>query len=152
MIQRVQSVWLFLAAITLFILLILPLVIQKGGSGEIWFQIGGVYEKTATAFRQLTTQTALFGLTLFTGLLCLVNIFFFKNRSLQKKLIILISAFILGLCIWAGILASTIPGGLKGASYHVGVVLPLFSLLFCALAYRGIRQDELLIRSADRLR
>ena len=67
MIQRVQSVWLFLAAITLLILLILPLVTRQGETGEIWFQIGGIYEKSNAAFRQLVSQTALFGLTLVTG-------------------------------------------------------------------------------------
>lgn len=152
MIQRVQSVWLFLAAITLLILLILPLVTRQAEAGEIWFQIGGIYEKTNTAFHQVVSQTALFGLTLVTGLLCLVNIFFFKNRDLQKKLIWLISVFIIGLSVWAGMAATALPGGLEGASFHVGVGLPVIALIFCALAYRGIRQDELLIRSADRLR
>lgn len=152
MIQRVQSVWLFLAAISLLILLILPLVTLQAANGEIWFQIGGIYEKNSTAFHKVTPQNGLFGFTLLTSLLCLCNIFFFKNRDLQKKIILLVVVLIIGLSVWAAVAAGSIPGGLNGASYHIGIILPLFSLIFCALAYRGIRHDELLIRSADRLR
>lgn len=37
-------------------------------------------------------------------------------------------------------------------SYEVGSVFPIVALVFLVLALRGIRKDEKLIRSADRLR
>ena len=37
-------------------------------------------------------------------------------------------------------------------SFKVGSVFPLISLVFLVLAYRSIRKDERMVRSADRLR
>ncbi len=38
------------------------------------------------------------------------------------------------------------------AEYKTAVFMPLIALVFLVLAYRGVLQDERLIRSADRLR
>ena len=37
-------------------------------------------------------------------------------------------------------------------SYWVGAVLPVLSIVFLVLAISGIRRDEKLVRSTDRLR
>jgi hypothetical protein len=38
------------------------------------------------------------------------------------------------------------------AEYKTAVFMPLIALVFLVLAYRGVLQDEKLVRSADRLR
>jgi hypothetical protein len=152
MIQRVQSIWLFLASLTLFLLLILPILTKQVTGGEVWLQVGGIYQHTANAVQQLQRYTGLFGLTIFTGVVCLYNIFNFKNRTLQKRIILLAILLIL---ILSGCLAGyawEISDGMKNGSLAIGAALPLLTLIFCTLAFRGIRKDEQLIRSADRLR
>lgn len=152
MIQRVQSVWLFLAGLTLFLLLILPIVTNNTSTGQIWLQVGGIYEKTNNITRQTATYTALFGGTILAGVVCLATIFLFNNRALQKR-ITLLSILLIVLLIAALInYALNIPGGIVGATFNVGAYLPVLSVIFCGLAFRGIRKDEQLIRSADRLR
>ncbi|QNK62238.1 DUF4293 domain-containing protein [Pedobacter sp. PAMC26386] len=152
MIQRVQSIWLFLASLTLFLLLILPIFTKQGTSGDLSFQIGGIYQKTNNVSHKTESFTALFGGTILVGLICLANIFTFKNRSLQKNIILLTILLIIALAGWTASYAFNIPGGFDGAVFGVGAGLPIFSILFCVLAIRGIRKDEQLIRSADRLR
>ncbi|MET1055222.1 MAG: DUF4293 domain-containing protein [Pedobacter sp.] len=152
MIQRVQSVWLFLAGLTLFLLLILPILTNNTSTGQIWLQVGGIYEKTNNITRQTATYTALFGGTILAAAVCLATIFLFNNRALQKR-ITLLSILLIVLLIAALInYALNIPGGIVGATFNVGAYLPVLSVIFCGLAFRGIRKDEQLIRSADRLR
>jgi hypothetical protein len=152
MIQRVQSVWLFLAALTLFLLLILPVVTTATSAGETWLQVGGIYEKVKNVTQKTVSYSALFGATILAGITCLAAIFLFNNRSLQKR-IILLAIFLIVLLVAALVnYALNIPSGIVGATFNIGAYLPVLSVIFCALAFRGIRKDEQLIRSADRLR
>lgn len=152
MIQRVQSIWLFLASLTLFLLLILPILTKQNAGGEIWLQVGGIYQHTNAIVQQIQAYTGLFGLTIFAGAVCLFNIFNFKNRTLQKRIILLAILLILVISGCLGGYAWKITDGMQGGSVAIGAALPLLALIFCALAFRGIRKDEQLIRSADRLR
>jgi len=152
MIQRVQSIWLFLASAILFLLLILPIFTRQGTTGELSFQIGGIYQKINNVSHKTESFTALFGGTILVGLICLANIFNFKNRTLQKRIILLTIVLIIALVGWTASYALNTPGGINGVSYGAGAYLPVFSILFCLLAIRGINNDDKLIRSADRLR
>ncbi len=152
MIQRVQSVWLFLASLTLFLLLILPIITNASNNAELWFQVGGLYQKINNTTQKTDSFPLLFGGTILTGLICLADIFNFKNRTSQKRVILLAIFLILVLEAGTAYYAQKIPGGLDGISYNAGAYLPILSIVFCILAYRGIRKDEQLIRSADRLR
>ena len=152
MIQRVQSVWLFLAGLTLFLLLILPILTKDDTNGQIWLQVGGIYQKNNNLFHKTSTNSLLFGATILTGLICLGNIFSFRNTSLQKRILLVSIILIFVLIAFIISYALQIPGGIESASYNVGAGLPFLSVLFCILAFKGIRKDEELIKSADRLR
>jgi hypothetical protein len=49
-------------------------------------------------------------------------------------------------------ISSTAQTAELSTTYGIGMMLPLLSLIFCLLAIRGIRKDEELVRSADRIR
>lgn len=134
MIQRVQSIWLLLASLTMFLLLLLPVV-------------------TFPADTPVTPAPSvlLYG-ALASGLVCFVAIFCYNNRSMQKKIILLAIILIIGLCAGTYFTLQQSAGGLTGAKPSIGAFLPMMSVIFCLLAYRGIRNDEHLLRSADRLR
>lgn len=136
MIQRVQTIWLFLASLTLFLLLFLP-VMSGSGTGVSFY---------------ILPQTPLHYATALVTLLTFINIFNFKKRSLQKRLIFLIIVLIIGLSAWIFLSAQQFPGGVSAGTPAAGAFMPLLSLLFVVLALRGIRKDESLLRSADRLR
>lgn len=86
-------------------------------------------------------------------LLGLVTIFLFKNLNIQRKLcsivIILIIGFILTLIYYSWIIISTMDADLVPG---FKMVLPAVMLILSVLAYRGIRKDDNLIKSYDRLR
>jgi hypothetical protein len=85
--------------------------------------------------------------------LSVITILLFKKRSLQiwlvRFLIILVVAFIIvsGILIFIVITKydSEIQPGLK-------MLIPLLQLVFSVLAYRGIKKDDILVKSYDRLR
>lgn len=152
MIQRVQSVWLLLAGLVLFLLLILPILTHQSTAGEQILQSGGMYLKANGVTEKVESFPLLFGIDLFTAVTAVATIFLFKHRTLQKRFIVLLIVLIIALAALCGSYATRLSGGMAGASLSAGAGLPLLAILFCALAFRGIRKDEQLIRSADRLR
>lgn len=152
MIQRIQSVWLLLASITISCLLFLPMITVNSGSTEFQLFVGGIYQKTAGVATKIESFLPLMISTIAVALLCLANIFNFKNRSNQRRLVIVSIVLIMGLSFWCSRYAQKIPGGLENGNYYIGMFLPVIAIIFCSLAIRGINNDEKLIKSADRLR
>jgi glucan phosphoethanolaminetransferase (alkaline phosphatase superfamily) len=88
------------------------------------------------------------------GILALASLLFFKNRKLQAKLTAVNFLFILGLIVMMYYYSMNMnyfnekfTGGLTFLSS-----IPLAFLVFNFLGLKGIRNDEKLIRSMDRLR
>jgi hypothetical protein len=85
--------------------------------------------------------------------LSLITIFFFKKRTIQlwlsKVLIGLVFTLILVSFVYSYLIITKYSGqfipGIK-------IVLPLFLLILSILALRGIRKDDQLVKSYDRLR
>jgi hypothetical protein len=137
MIQRIQSLWLLLAAATILLVLKFPIASATVGA-------------EAKAFLA-SSNLPLFLIAILLGLSALVTIFLFKKRSAQKQLIwlsILVSVlFIILMYFPAQAFISANAGG-----FNIGAGLPLVYIILMILAYSGIRKDEKLIRSIDRLR
>jgi len=155
MIQRIQSIWLFLAAITLVLMLFLPIVSKEIKTTEISIHTMGLYQdavgKSGPGLMK-EVFTPLLITNIVVALVCFINIFNFRRRSFQKRLAIISIILICGLAFWSSVYAKKIPGGLDGATYDIGAYLPSLAILFCVLAIFGINKDEKLIRSAERLR
>jgi hypothetical protein len=141
MIQRIQSIWLFLAAACAFIAYTLSLYVGKlADNTERVFLIGG----------SLLLVVMLIG----TGLLALVTIFLYKNRKLQFRLCIL------GVILSIGIIALEYffvesfkkENLIVSGTYQLGALLPIVMVVLFIFASRGIYRDERLVKSVDRLR
>lgn len=134
MIQRIQSVYLLLAALTMSAgIYSLPLM-----------EIGG----EPYALKESPTYLIMAGLS--AGI-SLATIFGYKNRRTQvvmNRLNIILTFVLIGL-IMAGFLGE--PEHVE-ANIGMGMIMPLMNVVFLVLANRGIQKDELLVRSADRLR
>jgi len=94
--------------------------------------------------------------TTLLGLLPIFTIFKFKQRKVQLLLIWVEIVAIIFFAIWLYSSASThlttVNQFLGAGNIGVGFFLLPISIIFCALALGGVRRDEKLIRSADRLR
>lgn len=152
MIQRIQSIWFFLAAISLLLLIIIPLVSKAYSTTEVSLLVTGIYEIADGKSIKTQDFMGLFIGTIATALVALINIFAFRNRTLQKRIAIVNILLVVGLCFWMFQSAQHLEGALEGAKFEVGTALPVLAIIFLALGIRGINKDEQLIRSADRLR
>jgi uncharacterized membrane protein YqjE len=155
MIQRVQSIWLLLATLTLISLLFLPLITKNADDTAYSIYTNGLHVKTKAVTGTGVTLTPFLPLmvaNIVLAAICFFNIFAFKNRTAQKRIASLSIVLVLALAAWSSSYGTELPGGLTNASVGSGAILLLLAIIFCALAIRGIRKDEQLLRSADRLR
>lgn len=149
MIQRIQSIFLFLASAACFGLFGLPFASTD--------QAVAASELFADSQYEITDHIALIILFALAGVLSLAAIFLFNNRPLQINLsrvsfIAAIIGFVLGLILFFndGIVESG--ENLPDPSDGFGTALPILAGIFLLLAIRAINKDEKLVRSSDRLR
>ena len=105
---------------------------------------------------RVQTYMPLFILAAVITLLPLVAIFFFKNRKRQRGMvwmsIISIFSFVAVMLMRKSNLENGTPPVANFQYLIPGVLVTLVALVFLILALRGIRKDERLIKSLDRLR
>ena len=136
MLQRIQTVYLLIAAIVsaglLFVL-------------HLWVTNGDVI---------VYVKDNLLYLSLFLGsaLLSVVSIFKYKNRKSQfilGRLNIILNFILLGFFVYQSL---NISGETAVSEKGIGMLLPIVSIVFLALANKAIKKDENLVKSVDRLR
>lgn len=148
MIQRIQSIWLLLASLAILCLLFVPTVGAAAAKGYYILYGSGLQME---GISEQSTNVPLLASTVLAGLISLINIFNFRNRKLQTRIAALNIVLILALSFWFSQIVNKIEG-LKTLDIEPGIFLPLVAIIFTVLAIRGIKKDEKLIRSADRLR
>jgi hypothetical protein len=155
MLQRIQTIWLLLASIALFCLFLSPylqILNADGVAKEI--RTTGVYENINGQTVQSEPFTLITITTVMIALLPFAIIFFYKNRKQQMMMCYITVVIIIAHYFWLVQTARQVIGDvqLQIGNFGIGAMLPSFAILFIMLAIRGIRRDEQLIKSADRLR
>jgi len=138
MIQRQQSLWLLLAAVASFLSFKFP------------FYTGNIIENNITRFEELEGGSNFF-LLLLTGasiLISAITIFLFKDRKTQLKL----SVVGIMLSIILLILYFTQLKKFSNGNFALTSIFVLAILVGYLMAARGIRKDEKLVKSLDKLR
>lgn len=138
MLQRIQSVWLFLAAAF------------DAATFKLPFYTGDWSKDATPAVVDLNALTAPWFTVLaaLAGLIALVTIFLFRNRKLQLKLCY--AGIFITLAMLA-LYAVEVMNFIRG-SVALWVIFYAAILVFYMLSVRGIRADQKLIKSLDRLR
>lgn len=160
MIQRIQTVYLLLAAILLGLIFLIPIAEINGDAV--------VYELNETGFVSNSTNSdsnivlkdiqPIFPISIWIGItlvFILLTVALFKKRGLQIKLNYLNTLLTLGLIVFLFYTADTFSAGLgqdTQTTYKVGLYLAVAALPFLILANRSIKKDENLIKSLDRIR
>lgn len=142
MIQRIQSVWLFLASFFSGALFILPL--YSYFSVPLGKQ---VLISTRNEYLLLVIAALMTLIPMFT-------IFLFKNR--RRQILLTITGIALSL-LFVGMMLIAIKGldpiNTTDGKYTLpGPIIPVLVIVMLFLAFNGIRKDEKLVRSVDRLR
>ena len=141
MIQRIQSIWLLIVALTAFATYTLKLY------------TGRVTDGTTREFL-LADNFLLVILIIALGALAILCIFLFKNRRLQFRLSVLGVIFSVAFLFIEYLKVEEFKETNKilSGSYQVGALLPFVMIIFFILAAKGIYKDEKLVKSLDRLR
>lgn len=135
MLQRIQTLYLFVAAVCSGVLSLTTYLMVVDGVTEL------VIDSVSY-------------LILFEGsaLLSLISIFLFKSRQTQfvmGRLNIILNLILLGLFVFRLL---SLPGGTANPEKGIGLFLPILSIVFLVLANKAIKKDEALVKSVDRLR
>jgi len=137
MIQRIQTIYLFLAFLTVGVLpFIFPLWTLNDGK-DYFFMQNQIY-------------AILFGLS---TAITVYSIISFKKRQTQfvaNRLNIVLNLILLGLFVYHSLNLSgeTLAVSEKG----IGMFLPILAIVLLVLANKAIKKDEDLVKSVDRLR
>jgi len=155
MIQRIQSLYLFLTTIVsgLFLNGSFLSFISSNGS-ESFLRFSGIYQTTGeTGSELIGRMIPVTVISLLIPFISFLAIFLFKKRSLQLKITLALMILEFLLIITGSFYTFEM---VKSNSFSVNPELntffPFFEIIFTFLAFIGIRKDEMLIKSYDRLR
>ncbi len=155
MIQRIQSVYLLIAGALCASTLFLPLLFLSTSDNSL-------YDLYATGLREvgggeIKSANYLLIIALATTILPFISIFLFKKRMFQLRMCGVEIVLILGYYAMLGAyyylsyrffaVSIVIEKG-----FHPALFAPAIALILAALAAKSIFQDEILVRSVDRIR
>lgn len=150
MIQRIQSVYLFLITVLAAVTIFLPVgrFLENGNlSAELYnLYIAPVQDKVDYA------PWALFALLLLVAVSSFSCIFLFKKRMLQVRITIFNALLLVGYYIAYGVFVYILGKTWGSFAIEWTAGLPAIALILDYLAFRAIMKDEMIVRSLDRLR
>lgn len=148
MIQRIQTIYLLVAAILMAVTAFSPIINFQEGLTLFSY---GVENSQGIVVFPTWGIVSMAGLS---ALLSLITIFLYKNRKKQNKMTLTALAVTLFYFVTAAVYMSSY---MKGdcslyVSVSYGIFLPIISSIALLLASKNIRKDEKLVKSLDRLR
>ena len=136
MIQRIQTLYLVLVALCSGVL---PFFVS------LWKLSGDLVVFAKDNLSILATFMVV-------AILAISSIFLFKKRQNQfvlNRLNMILNLFLLGFFVYRSL---NLSGETAVSEKGIGMLIPVFSIVFLVLANRAIKKDEDLVKSVDRLR
>jgi len=156
MIQRIQSLYLFIVAIACTLLFFFPMIdyIDPGKGTYKLFATGMKSYSDLPGLLFFWETLPLLVLVIASLVMALITIFLYKKRRNQFQLVninVLLNVVIVALVflLYSRIFENRLQ---IPSNYQFGMYIPLISLVFLVLASRSIRKDEAMVKSSDRLR
>jgi hypothetical protein len=137
MIQRIQTIYLFLAFVVTGVLpFIFPLWTNTDGKEFL--------------FMQTQVYVIIFGLSTTLTLLSIISFKKRQNQFVIGRLNIVLNLILLGLFVYRSL---NLSGETPAVSEKgIGMFLPILAIVLLVLANKAIKKDEDLVKSVDRLR
>lgn len=135
MIQRIQSVYLLLVA------LLAALV-------PIWFELWVSQGEAVYAYDHSWIKYLFIGM----AVLAVLSLIRYRDRKQQfvlNRLNLLLNLILLGVFVYQSL---NLSGETAVSEKGIGMLIPIFSIVFLVLANKAIKKDEDLVKSVDRLR
>ena len=151
MIQRIQTVWLFLAVIALLLTCCLPLATFEPQGMGLPSTMYSLCLLSADAVALSLLPLCPFCLLVLAEAVTIFALFGYKNRKRQMTFCnIAMTLEVLWIAVYF-IVAMMIQGD-NSFKPCFGACLPLVALILTLMARKGVKHDEDLVRSADRIR
>ena len=150
MLQRIQTLFLLLAAAAMLVASATPLAFFMYEGDKVIFEAMGIYlNGTINDF-----TWGLFVVGMVSSVLSLITVFLYKQRMLQIRLSVFNLVLMIGFYLYLGfVIYKMLPvETLEFQKVGVGIIMPLIALILTILAIRNIGADEALVRSLNRLR
>lgn len=154
MIQRKQSLYLLLSIAVMAALFFINIASICGPDGIFEMRFYGILSVAdVQEAENIVVIWPLATLCVFPTLLLLIALFLFKKRPLQMRITGIAAAIQICLSAFLNITHATIVSDLDYEwTFSVYTLLPIIGAVFSIMAYRGISDDEALVKSLDRLR
>lgn len=155
MIQRIQTLYLGIASILLIVLFMvnIPLLELTGEDASYQLTQIGLEMHADTGVEKIGQAYAVMVSLVLSLLLSIYAVMQYRNRKFQITLVrfamLMQLAFIASVVFYLTRLQEMTEGEV---SYSPLLLVPIVNIVLYVLAIRGIRKDEELVRSADRLR
>ncbi len=136
MIQRIQTLYLLFVALLAGVVPFFLNLWVETENGEIF------------AKNDMLISIAFYAILL----MAIIAIFLFKRRQNQfvlNRLNMILNLFLLGFFVYRSL---NLSGETAVSEKGIGMLIPVFSIVFLVLANRAIKKDEDLVKSVDRLR
>lgn len=154
MIQRIQTIWLSLTAFFSALLCFGNITSFTDSSGnELYMNFSGIFKSSANGIVLLEKTTPVSILLVAIFAVSVITILLFRKRKLQLK--VTMAVIVISICLICSVAffsfkviktfnAELVPG--------FKMLFPFFIIVFEVLSYKGIKKDQDLISSYDRLR
>jgi hypothetical protein len=153
MLQRIQTLYLFIALILMGLMFFFPYAEILSGEGRLYsFQFDGLYYIESLEVYVQTLPTII--LLSVIPALSLVTIFLFRRRILQMRIAFINMLLMLGFMGLMYFYIRSFSNELQAeaVSYKIFDIFPAIAAILNYLAIRAIGKDEALVRSVDRIR
>ena len=153
MIQRIQTIYLTLSVVLLTLMFNFELATIEGSDGLYEFSILGLYNNSQDI--ELGNKIPLYPSVLTIIALLLFTISQYRNRKRQIRLSRIAFLLILMLIVGSYFLTDYFAKQIESTSeplFSVGIYLAVACLPLIFLSIRGIKKDEALVKSLDRIR
>ncbi|OFY99693.1 MAG: hypothetical protein A3K10_01465 [Bacteroidetes bacterium RIFCSPLOWO2_12_FULL_31_6] len=158
MIQRPQSVYFAIASIFTLLLLYVNISFFSVSNGYA-VSLNALGLTPSEAIEKLSLNIRTLSLTITTiisGFISLVALFLYKNRSLQIRLARITIVLLATIIAQSILLTEDVFNQLQTLgyekTYYWGFAFPFISIALIVLALLGVKKDEALIKSMDRIR
>lgn len=151
MIQRKQSVFIFLAVVLCVVCLCMPIGNYGAGALNAAVEYNLFLENQTTGQRFFSTWP-LFAIMVASAALGIYSIFMYHNRIAQARVCSLNMLLLVGWYVVYAVFTNLLGGGNMSFTPTLPGVLPAFAIVFYFMARKAILADEKLVRDADRIR
>jgi hypothetical protein len=154
MIQRIQTLFLFLSVVLSFVLIFTPISNIRLASGETLKLYSYGLNDLGKAYWIINNIIPLLTLLSIATIFSFICIFLYKKRILQMKICIfnIILLIVVSGLIYFDYTAIQKKYEIVSPSFYYIVLFPVLNILTLFIAYRAIRKDEHLVKSYERLR